>query len=98
MKLDLSTPVKTEQLEGMLGSVGAGSLLSGTVYTPILQTLIAPASQGEDSVAIWELSQKIYSGKGGEIELTDAEVKILVAKTDSISFPWLRARIRDLLK
>jgi hypothetical protein len=98
MKLNLSTSVKTEQLAAILGSVGAGAMLSGVVYTPIMQVLIAPTQQGENSLVLWELTQKLYANKDGEVDLTDEEVKIIKSKLEQIAFPWLKARLLDLFK
>ena len=98
MKLDLSTPIKTEQLSAVLGSVGATALLQGTVYSPLMQVTIAPATQGENALQLWELGMKLYNSKDGEVELTDAEVKILQTKVEQIALPWLRVRLLDLLK
>lgn len=98
MKLDLSTPIANERLTEVLGSVGATPLLQGTIYIPVMQVLIAPAGQGENALTLWELTQKVFACKGGEVELTDDEVKILKTKLEQIAYPWMRVRILDLLK
>lgn len=97
MKLNVAEPVKTPELEAMLSSVGAAPLLQGTMYVPIMQLLIAPVQQGEDALKIWELTQKIYVAKDGEVDLTQDEVNILKQKANQIQFPWLRVRLLDLL-
>lgn len=96
MKLNVAEPVKTPELEAMLSSVGAAPLLQGTMYVPIMQLLIAPVQQGEDALKIWELTQKIYVAKDGEVDLTQDEVNILKQKANQIQFPWLRADFANI--
>lgn len=97
MKLNVSTPIATPELTAMLESVGAGAMLAGTVYSPLMQLLLAPVQQGEDALMIWELSQKLYSGKEGTVNLSAAEVAVLKTKSEQIAFPWLRARVLEIL-
>jgi hypothetical protein len=97
MKLNVSTPIATPELTAMLESVGAGAMLQGTVYGPLMQLLLAPAQQGEDSLMIWELSQKLYANKEGTVNLSGAELAILKTKCEQIAFPWLKARVLDIL-
>ena len=93
MKLNLAAPISTEQLAAILGSVGSANLLQGTVYQPVMQLLIAPSQESSNALLIWELTQKCYEHKDGEVELSDEEAKILKAKLDTVVFPWLRARL-----
>jgi hypothetical protein len=97
MKLNVMTPIATPELVAMLDSVGAGSMAQGTVYVPLMQLLLAPIQQGEDALLVWELSQKLYANKEGEIDLSLEEVNILKAKAVQIAFPWLRARVMSIL-
>jgi hypothetical protein len=97
MNLDLSTPIATEELAAILGSVGSGNLLQGTIYQPLMQLLIAPTQDSSNALPIWELTQKLYANKDGEVELSDEEVKILKAKLETVVFPWLRARLLQAL-
>jgi hypothetical protein len=97
MKLNVAAPIATSELTAMLSSVGAEGLLGGTVYVPLMQLLLAPAQQGEDTLLLWELSQKLYANKEGTVDLSPAEVDVLKSKCDLIAFPWLRARVLALL-
>jgi hypothetical protein len=81
----------------MLDSVGAASMLQGTVYAPLMQLLLAPVQQGEDALLVWELTQKLYDNKEGTVDLSEAEVAILKSKAAQIAFPWLRARVVAIL-
>lgn len=98
MKLNLAAPISTEQLVAILGSVGSSNLLQGTIYTPFMQLLIAPSQDSANALLIWELTQKFYNNKDGEVELSDEELKILKSKLDTVVFPWLKARLLDCLK
>ena len=97
MKLNVATPIATPKLIEMLDSVGAASLLQGTIYAPLMQLLLAPAQQGEDVLLIWELTQKLYDNKEGTVDLSEPEVAILKSKVVQIAFPWLRARVLSIL-
>lgn len=97
MKLNVSTPIATPELTAMLSTVGAESLLGGTVYVPLMQLALAPAQQGEDAVMLWELCQKLYANKEGTVDLNEAEVNLLKVKCNVIAFPWLRARVMAIL-
>jgi hypothetical protein len=97
MKLNVAAPIATPELVSMLDTVGAGAMAQGTVYSPLMQLLLAPAQQGEDALVIWELSQKLFANKDGSVELSPAEVEVLKAKCGMIAFPWLRARVLAVL-
>ncbi len=97
MILNVATPIHTPQLASMLESVGASHLLQGTVYSPLMQLLIAPSQQGEDALMLWELTQKLYANKDGKVELVPAELNALREKCALIAFPWLRARVMQIL-
>jgi hypothetical protein len=63
-----------------------------------MQLLVAPADKEDDAVVLWELSQKFYANKDGEVELSDRELSILREKAKNIAFPWLKVRLTLLLK
>jgi hypothetical protein len=97
MKLKLSTFITTPELSDMLSSIGAAHLLAGNVYSPLMQVLIAPTDDKSEALPVWELMQKLYANKDGEVELTDAEVKLLKSKLSGIAFPWLKVRLEQVL-
>lgn len=98
MKLNLADTISTEQLAAIMNSVGSANLLQGTIYQPFMQLLIAPSQDTSNAVKVWELTQKLYANKDGELELDDEEVKILKSKLDTVAFPWLKARLLQVLE
>jgi hypothetical protein len=96
-QINLSTEIATPQLQAMFDTVGAGALLAGTVYSPLMQLVIAPAQQGEDALVLWELAQKLYANRDGFVDLSPIEIDVLKQKCQLISFPWLRARVLEIL-
>lgn len=97
MKLDLTAEAVTPEIEAILASGGV-PVTKFKIYSPLMQLLVAPADKEDDAVVLWELSQKFYANKDGEIELTDREVGILREKAKLIAYPWLRVRLAQLLK
>lgn len=97
MKLKLSTFIATPELSDMLSSIGAAHMLQGNVYSPLMQVLIAPTEDKTEALPVWELMQKLYANKDGEVELSESEVKLLKNKISVISFPWLKVRLEAVL-
>jgi hypothetical protein len=99
MKLNLATKIRTEQLEAILASTGipTAGLIDGVIYSPIMQVLISPTEDKSEALPVWELMQKLYAAKDGEVELNDAEVKLLKLKVKLIAFPWLQVRLTQVL-
>lgn len=97
MKVSLSAPLMTDEMATMLKSVGMDTGTPGTVYQPLMQLLLAPAQPGEDSLQIWELTQKLYQNKDGEVELSDEEASILRNKVNNITLPWMKARLLSMV-
>jgi hypothetical protein len=101
MKLVLTTPIRTEQLEAILASTGipTAQLLDGVVYHPLMQVLISPTEDKSEALPVWELMQKLYAAKDSAdgVELSDSEVKLLKKKLELVAFPWLKVRLEQVL-
>ncbi len=97
MKLDLTLQAVTPEIEAILASSGM-PVTKFAIYSPLMQLLVAPADKEDDAVMLWELSQRFYANKDGEVELTDREVSVLREKVKLIAFPWLKVRLTQLLK
>lgn len=97
MKLNVAAPIATPMLLDMLKTVGAEGMAQGTVYTPFMQLLLAPAQESENGLAVWELTQKLYQHKDGEVDLSEKEVEILKSKAERVNLLWLRARLLEVL-
>ena len=97
MKLDLTAEAVTPEIEAILASGGV-PVTKFKIYSPLMQLLVAPAEKEDDAVMLWELSQKFYANKDGEVELTDREVSVLREKAKNIAYPWLRVRLSQVLK
>lgn len=97
MKLNLSTPIETPELKEILTSISMPHLLAGTIYQPFMQLLVAPSKEQEDAVTLWELTQKFYANKDGEVDLSTKEVGILKEKLSIITLPWLKVRLLSVL-
>ena len=97
MNVSLSAPLMTDEMATMLKSVGMDTGAQGTVYQPLMQLLLSPAMPGEDSLQIWELTQKLYQNKDGEVELSEEEANILRNKVANINLPWMKARLLSVI-
>lgn len=97
MNLKLSTFISTPELSDIMSSIGTAHLLQGNIYAPLMSVLIAPSEDKSEALPVWELMQKLYANKEGDVELSDAEVKLLKSKLALISFPWLRVRLEAVL-